>query len=77
MIIYNNNYYKSKDLFLPFFGTVLIATTSLLSFLIDENYEYTSEFAQVLDEQIFFFVDDEAINLSDKQLINIIKKQFS
>ena len=50
------------------FNSLLIAPESLGSLLIGENGTPVSEIAQYIDELVFFYVPDEVLNYSDKQL---------
>lgn len=47
--------YKGRNIVLPEFGYVLIATIYLSDVLLTSNNEYVSSEAQEIDEQIFFF----------------------
>lgn len=58
MIIFQNINYKIRELNLPKFGDVLISTTSLNEKLFDLTGKYVSDEALLIDEQIFYFVEE-------------------
>lgn len=50
-----------------------ISIMSLSDQLIDENRSHVSIEAENIDNTIFFYVDDNEINLTDKELSKIIE----
>ena len=72
---FQNIEYKIREIELPGLGNVLISTTSLNNALLNNGSYYISKEAQSLDEEIYFFVGDNEIELQDTELINLIKLQ--
>ena len=62
MIEFQDKKFKTRGINLADYGEVLISTTSLSDSLLDDKYEYVSKEAQFVDEQIFFFVDENLQN---------------
>lgn len=52
---------------------VVVSTESFQKLLIDEDGRYTSDLAEELDEQIFFFLPDDVFNLSDEEIEEQLK----
>jgi hypothetical protein len=77
MIIFQNISYKIRELNLPKFGDVLISTTSLIEKLFDLTGKYVSEEALLIDEQIFYFVEeceiDNDLSILTELLLNQVK----
>ena len=71
-INFRNEEFKVREVEFPEIGNVLISTNSLNESLLNEFGGYVSNEAISLDENIFYFVDDNEIKLSDEELINII-----
>lgn len=71
-IEFQNNQYKVREVELPEIGNVLISTTSLNNLLLNDVGSYVSEKAISIDESIYFFVDENEIELSDNELINLL-----
>ena len=74
-IIFQSTTYKLREIQLPVFGDVLISTTSLNRVLFDKNAGYVNEEACDIDEQIFYFVEEDEIILPSKSLVKILLKQ--
>ena len=74
-ILFNHQHYPIRDAFLKEFGNVLIATTELSKHLMTEDGSYISKEAQFVDEQIFFFVSPDEINLPDGLFTTLLKTQ--
>lgn len=66
MIMFDDKLHETKWMKLPEFGNVLIAKTILRNLLLDDDCEYTSEEAKVIDESIFFYVEDDEFNMRNK-----------
>ena len=75
MIRFQDKTFKSRELSLPEFGEVLISTTELNNLLIDKTGSYSSTEAQLIDDQIFYFVEENEIELQDKDLESLIISQ--
>lgn len=71
-IEFQNNQYKLREIELPEIGNVLISTTSLNNFLLNNDDNYVSDEAISVDENIYFFVDENEIELSDDELFNLL-----
>ncbi len=76
IINFQNNEFKIRELELPEIGNVLISTNSLNESLLNETGGYVSNEAIVVDENIFYFVNDNEMKLSDKDLINLITEEL-
>ena len=71
-IRFQNKEYKTRKIELPELGSVLISTTSLNDALMNSGSEYISEEAKKIDEEIYFFVEENEIELSDEKLIILL-----
>jgi hypothetical protein len=76
MIMFKNAWYVTRDLNLPSFGYVVISTTELRNLLLDDDCEYTSDEARYIDEQIFYFVEEDEIKMTSKSLSKLIRNQL-
>ena len=74
-IEFQNKQYPVREIKFPKVGEVLISTTSLNEALLKKG-NYVSENAVIIDELIYFFVNEREITLSEKNLINLIKKEL-
>ena len=74
-IQFQNQEFKVREIELPEFGNVLISTTSLNDLLLREG-KYTSNYAIEIDERIFYFVDQNEIELGEANLINLVSSQL-
>ena len=75
MITFNDSVYNSRRL--EFEGCeVLISTTNLNEALFSPEGKYLSEEAELIDNQIFYFVEKNEIGLSDKILVELLKAQI-
>jgi len=72
MVTYKNKSYPTRVIDLPSFDEVLISVTSLNETLLLENGEYASKDAEKIDDEIFYFVDDNQISLSDNELRELL-----
>ena len=75
-INFQNKEFKLRELELPEIGNVLIATNSLNESLLNEYGSYVCDEAIIVDEKIFYFVNDNEIRLSDKELMNLINEEI-
>ena len=71
-IKFQNKEFEVRELKLFEFGDVFISTISLNELLINESGNYTSEEAISIDEKIFYFVDENEIELSEGELIKSV-----
>lgn len=75
-INFQNNDFKIRELELPEIGNVLISTKALNESLLNESGGYVSDEAIVVDENIFYFVNDNEMKLSNKELMNLITEEI-
>jgi hypothetical protein len=71
-ITFCNNEFKIREVELPDWGKVLISTTSLNELILGESYNYTSDEARIIDEEIFYFVNDTEIEYKDEDLVKLL-----
>ncbi|TRW22794.1 hypothetical protein FMM05_16180 [Flavobacterium zepuense] len=71
MIQFQNKEFLTRILNLPEFGEVLISTTSLNDLLLGDD-DYTSDKALAIDEEVFYFVEDEQIELPYNELRDLV-----
>lgn len=71
-IEFQNQEFKVREIGLPEFGNVLISTNSLNELLLDEDGGYTSNEAEIIDEKIFYFVENNEIELNEDELIKSV-----
>lgn len=74
MIVYNGIEYPTRELDMgePQ-GVVTVSTLQLQLEMIDGEYEEIRPDAEVIDEQLFWFCNEEEWELSDEKLIIYIK----
>ncbi len=72
-INYKRKNYPLREIKLPEFGYVNISIETLRDVLLNEDCSYKTKEAQFLDEKIFFFIENDKINLPAKDL----KKYFA
>ena len=58
------------------FGKRRISTIQLNELLMNFDGNYVSEEAKNIDEQIFYFVKEEALYLNENELINLILSEI-
>jgi hypothetical protein len=75
-INFQNKEFKVREVDFPEIGNVLISTNLLNDSLLNEYSGYVSDEATVVDENIFYFVDDNEMKLSDEELINLITQEI-
>jgi hypothetical protein len=76
MITYQNRKFETRELDLHDWSLVTVSTTSLGDLLFNDEIGYPSKEAEVIDENIFFFVAENEINLSDKELAKVVLKSL-
>jgi hypothetical protein len=74
-IEFQNKIFKVREIELPEFGNVIISTNSLNEILLNSGI-YSSEEARSVDEKIFFFVEDNEIELTDEELIKVLNLEL-
>ncbi len=67
--------YKIREIELPDLGYFFISTASLNDALMNNGTDYVSEEAQIIDEQIYFFVEEHEIEWAEKDLIKLVTLQ--
>lgn len=67
-ITFLNKQFRVREIKLPDLGYVLVSTTNLNDVLMINGSEYVSDEAQKIDEQIYFFVEENEIELNEKEL---------
>lgn len=75
MITFQNTNYKTREIKLPEFGDVLISTNALNVKLLNKNGSYVSEESSRIDEHIFYFVEENEIELPDIKLRKLLVTQ--
>ena len=74
-IKFNQREYPTLLLNFPF-GERMISVAKLNDNLMNEDGSYVSENARLVDEDIFYFVDEEDLNLSDDELVQLILSEI-
>ena len=75
MIEFEGKKYPTLILNFPF-GERRISIQKLNENLMNSDGSYVSENARLVDEEIFYFVEDEQINLSKDELVQLILSQI-
>lgn len=75
-INFKNKEFKVREVELPEIGNVLISTNSLNESLLNEYGGYVSDEAIKVDKNIFYFVTNNEMSFSDKELINLINQEI-
>ena len=74
-ISFLNKSYPVRELFLDSISLeVTISTSDLNNALMNKDGSYVSESARILDEEIYFFVERNEIELDDIELIKILEE---
>lgn len=74
-ITYNNKSYPVRLITLLHVGDVLVGNMSLLEELTDEHGDLASYEAEHVDEMIYFYVEDDELNLSRIDLAQLITER--
>lgn len=75
MIQFNSFYYPSRTITLPGLGSYVISTTELQKALFVNN-QPVSEMAEYISESVDYFVEDNEIDFSEKDLKKLIEQQI-
>lgn len=75
-IMFNGMQYKARVIKVKTFGERLIAGESLEEKLLDEKGNYVSDEARLVDESVFFYVEDKWLNADDEQLETKVRKEI-
>ena len=73
---FQNIEYQIREIEMPEIGNILISTTSLNNVIMNNGHVYISEEAKNIDDEIYFYVEDNEIELQDIELISLIKLQI-
>lgn len=71
-IEFQNKEFKVREIELSEFGNVLISTNSLNQLLLNDYGGYISDEAKIVDEKIFYFVENNEIELNEEELIKSV-----
>jgi len=74
-ILLNGNHFIIRTIKLKNKETVTISTTDLDASLFDDNGQYISDYARHIDELIFYFVNENDIELPEKILSEIVYQE--
>ena len=74
-IKFNEKKYPALLLNFPF-GERMISVAKLNDSLMNEDGSYVSENARLVDEDIFYFVDEEDLNLNKDELVQLILSEI-
>lgn len=74
-ITFQNKKYKLKEIELPEIGNVIISTISLSDALMLDGSDFVSAEAKNIDEEIYFFVEENEIEMKEVDLVELISKQ--
>lgn len=66
--------YKIRGVRLPSVGFVEVSTLSLENALLDEDGIYISNEAQEIDESLFYYVEENEIDLPEAEIIELLEK---
>lgn len=72
---FENKEYVVKEIKLPRIGNVYISTTSLNDALMYNGNDYVSVEAQKIDEMIYFFVEENEIEMNEEDLIKLVIRE--
>ena len=75
-IVFNSVEYPVKEVYIQKenYGWVKVATTDLSNVLFNNVGEYVSKEAEVIDEQIMFFVESNELELPARELQRIVRE---
>ena len=74
-IKFNQREYPTLLLNFPF-GERRVSVAKLNDNLMNEDGSYVSENARLVDEDIFYFVDEEDLNLNKDELVELILSEI-
>ncbi len=75
-IAFENKEYKCRRINIKGWGNYLVASTFLQKKLINEECQYNSDEARIIDEGIFFFINPNYYKLHDSKLAKEILKSL-
>ena len=74
-IKFQNKEYKAREIELHELGKILVSTTSLNNVLMINGSDYVSDEAKNIDEGIYYFIEEEEIELNETDLVKLISSQ--
>lgn len=74
-ITFNNKKYKIREIELPELGNIRISTVDLNDNLLIDGSRYISEEARNMDEEIYFFVEENEIESREEELVDLLRRQ--
>lgn len=74
-IKFKNKEYKLREIELPELGNVFISTTSFNDALLNNGSDFVSKEAQIIDEEIYFFVEENEIEFNEADLVKLVRLQ--
>ena len=72
---FQNIEYKLREIELPELGNVFVSTTSLNNALMIDGSDYVTDEAKDIDEGIYYFVEENEIELNETDLVKLISSQ--
>lgn len=75
-ITFQGNEYIIRIIDTEEYGTVQVATTNLADALLPEGIDHVSDEAEDIDNGIFFYVEEDEINLPEEELISLIEESI-
>jgi hypothetical protein len=75
-IEFNHGNFPVRELVLPSIGRAKISTRRLNNELMTETGGYVSKLAELIDHDIFYFVEDCQIHLNKNELVLLILKEY-
>lgn len=76
VILFEDAWHETRQIFLPKFGHVMIAKVALRDLLLDDDCEYVTDEAEAIDEQIFYFVENNEFAMNNKLLAQLMLLQL-
>ena len=76
LVVFGGKKYRTVEVFIPDYGYRKIAPESLQKALFNEDDEAVSEAAVAIDEEIFFYVDDDILNGDAKVIRDFVDKNL-
>ena len=75
-ITFQGNEYIIRIIDTEEYGTVQVATTNLADALLPEGIDHVSDEEEDIDNGIFFYVEEDEINLPEEELISLIEESI-
>lgn len=73
-ITFNGVEYKVRGVRIPSSGYVEVSTVSLEKVLMDEDGLFVSDEAQEIDEGLFYYLEDDQIDMPEAELEQLLEK---